>query len=344
MVRVLNVRSGPSTASPRFRALLYGSVVYPVGRESSGDWIMIDLGTNTGWVWRDAVFWDPAIDLNALQVIQIPRTTPQPATPTSSPAPTGTPAAATATASPSLPPSATPTVTPTRQPTLTPEPSPTATPAPAAAAATPEPTQPPVEAAPTPLPAVSPEQDNSRGIIGWLAPGGALLLAGVLYGWRWASGRREVQRYSAGFPLEICPTCQIGHLQLEEHVWHLLGIPVVRRAVQCDTCRSVLRQTRPGLWRYTIDPFANPYLAEEHNGCTLTDGGLPEFAERARAYEPAARPDAETLVSEEFERVVEHLEALEAQALAEDENVSPDKEEEGLPQPGSGEEEQGRLP
>ncbi len=149
----------------------------------------------------------------------------------------------------------------------------------------------------------------------WLALGGLFISAGLIYGWRWGRGQREIKRYASGFPLTICPTCQSGRLHLEEHVQRLLGVAVLRRSVHCDTCRSVLRQIRPGQWRYTIDPLVNPALAGEYNGRSFTDTDLLSFAEQAHAYEPAIRLESPA-ASEEFERFVEHLTALEQQVLA----------------------------
>ena len=69
-----------------------------------------------------------------------------------------------------------------------------------------------------------------------------------------------------------------------------MGIPQMRRLVRCDNCRSVLREVRSGVWRYTIDPFVNEKLAEEHNSQLFSDADLLVFAEQAGQYEPYDYP------------------------------------------------------
>ena len=318
VVPVLNVRSGPSMGWPRFRALLYGSVVFPVGRDRSGDWIAISVNGAVGWVWHEGVIWDPALDLTALPVMEKP----------SAPSPSETP---TVLLSPSpMPPSPSPTevvasptfgVTPTpgRTPIATPtlEPSPSATPTPHQEAAIPAQASPvPQAMASSPASPAATDGSSVVGIGGWFAAlGGLLALAALVYGWRWGRGQREIKRYASGFPLKTCPTCQSGQLRLEEYVQRPLGVAVLRRSVHCDTCRSVLRQIRPGLWRYTIDPLVNPSLADAYNGRSLADADLLPFADLARAYEPLLRSESPA-ISEDFERAIEHLTALERQVLA----------------------------
>ena len=182
---------------------------------------------------------------------------------------------------------------------------------------------------PTPEPEIPPNtesdaSDNLLPIIGLAA--GAVVLAGA-FGWQRTAGARELRRYgSNGFPLISCPVCQSGELHLEETVRHPLGIPRVQRSVYCDTCRSLLRQTRPGLWRYMVDPNANPTLAEKHNGQTFTDRDLPAFAGRARAHKPSFLEESPG-PSEGFQDAVEHLSALEATVIALQEEALQEPEE-----------------
>ncbi len=313
-VAVLNVRGGPSTQWVRIRILLYGEVVFPVGRDASGQWIAITVDQYVGWVWVEAVTWDPALDLQALPVITPPSTSTLPASATASATPGETPTVSSVTP-PTLPPTPRPSLTAT----YTPQPSPAATPTPASEAATVAPTSVPTvqptltREPPSPSPILprlpSPSFGTSIGI-------GGLGLLAILYVWRFALGQREVRRYKNGFSLQTCPTCQTGHLILEEHVRRPLGIAIIARSVLCDACRSVLRQVRPGLWRYTIDAFVNSALAEEYNGHTFSDASLSALAEVAHNYPPTNAPVQLPPVSPEFQQAVEHLEVLEAQVLA----------------------------
>src|SRR5690606_373102 len=102
----------------------------------------------------------------------------------------------------------------------------------------------------------------SQETLGWLAvAAAALILGAALYLGGRGRRRGELMRYADGFVLDECPVCQTGALELEENVQR-----VVKRTVRCDTCRSVLRQVRPGRWRYTIDPLVNPELADRFSG------------------------------------------------------------------------------
>lgn len=312
VVPVLNVRSGPSVGWPRFRALLYGSAVFPVGRDHSGEWIAINISGTVGWVWHEGVVWDPALDIAALPVIEKPSAPSPSETPTVPPSPS--PSTMEAAASPTIGVTLTPERTLTATPTL--EPSPSATPTPHQEAAIPAQASPvPQAIASSPASPAVTGGSSVVGAGGWFALGGLLVLAALIYGWRWGRGQHEIKRYAGGFPLKTCPTCQSGRLRLEEYVQRPLGVAVLRRSVHCDTCRSVLRQIRPGLWRYTIDPLVNLSLANEYNGHSFADADLLPFADLARAYEPSMRSESPA-ISEDFERAVEHLTALEQQVLA----------------------------
>lgn len=89
---------------------------------------------------------------------------------------------------------------------------------------------------------------------------------------------REVHRYAKGFLLDTCPVCHEGHLNLEQVVKSSMGIPSVRRSVRCNTCRSVLREVRPGRWRYTIDPYVNPDMASRYDTRWLSRADLESLA------------------------------------------------------------------
>jgi hypothetical protein len=294
-VRVLVVRAGPSQEWVAIGGLDYGQEIFPLGRSANGQWVAVEWDGGIGWVLARLIVWGPAFDLQSLPVFLPPFTpTPPPAgttevveTPALNPTPTEAP---TVTPSPTPAPTETPTATQLPSPTTTPLPPTTTpipatdTPVPAVAEAAPPPAE---EAAPTP----PQEPPAALLVLRRLGPGlwigaGALLALVALYGWRRSSRERELRRYAEGFVIETCPVCQEGTLYLEEYVRRQMTIPHVQRSVRCDVCRSVLREIRPGLWRYTIDPFVNPDLANEYNAQQFTDEELPAFARSAHKYTP----------------------------------------------------------
>jgi len=93
----------------------------------------------------------------------------------------------------------------------------------------------------------------------------------VLAYWR-ASGLAV--RFRGGFLSEACPVCQTGHLHVENRPERFLGLPDARHTVRCDQCRSVLREVRPRIWRYTVDPLANPPLYAQINNRELSEAAL----------------------------------------------------------------------
>jgi hypothetical protein len=101
-----------------------------------------------------------------------------------------------------------------------------------------------------------------------------LLLYAVLYG----LGLSATQRYQAGFVVRTCPVCGRGELSVETRTERLLGIPIPRHTVRCNVCRSVLRETRRGRWRYAVDPLENPALYERWNGKEITEPEIVQLA------------------------------------------------------------------
>lgn len=318
--RVLVVRAGAATNWAAVGGLPAGTTISVIGRSPDGRWLLVEWEGGQGWVSAEYVGLGEGVEAGQLPTSLPPTSPPVPtSTLTPTPSASATPAPS-ATASPSPTSAPTETASPTSSPTPTEThiaPTATATeartPTPvsgAGAAATTAPSAPAIS-----LPRIRPP---SRGALIGIGGGAAALVLGViLYGWRWRRGRRELARYADGFVLETCPVCQRGALTLEEGVTRSLGVPGVRRTVRCDTCRSVLRQVRPGQWRLTIDPRVNPALAEGQRGQTLADAELPVFAEKARTYEPRDPLAGAFDDSEEFHRAVERLESLEASVLAE---------------------------
>lgn len=332
--RVLVVRAGASSEWVAIGGLNEGETITPLGLSPDGDWVMIKWEGRQGWVSADYVEWGAGVDPAALPTVlpptPAPRTPTLPPTQTASPSASATPAALTPT--PSRTPTLTLTRTPIRPPSATPSPesvpSATLTPTLGQAAMLPP--------APTPTgTAAGPRAAPSRIAFPPTLIGGAgvgMVLVAVLYGWRLGRGRRELRRYAGGFVLESCPVCRRGHLRLEEQVRRPLGVPYVRRTVRCDACRSVMRQIRPGVWRYTIDPYANPELAETRNAHVLTDEALVKLARRAETYQPEAEPERSPAASPGFEDAVEHLVELEAQVIASQQDSSDGGQTDEIPQ------------
>lgn len=276
-VYTLVVRLGPSSDAPPLGGLEYSAEVYPIGRSVNGKWAAINWGDQVGFILAELVVWDSELDFSELPVMMPPVTvtpvsTAETETPQPSAAPTERPSQTTA---PSLTPEPSATAAPTEK-----APAPTDTPVPAVAANTDAGDTSPEEAEAQP-----PADLPGREYLPWLAIGVPLALLGW-YGWQFAAGERETRRYARQFPLQTCPVCQTGSLSLEESIQRPLGVAHVTRTVRCDTCHSVLRQVHPGVWRYTIDPLANPRLAQEFNGQQFNDAGLNSLWSKARLYEP----------------------------------------------------------
>lgn len=322
-VENLIIRAGASTEWRAIGVLSFGEEIIPVGRSADGEWAIFELNPqgDLGWVAEEFIEWHPDLNFQALPVLIPPPTPTVTASPTEEPTSTSTPSAEpTETEAPDTS-TAEPTEAPTSSPTPVPPTTiPTATPTEAAAALGPT-GAPETAASPIPTLPITGEPSASLGNVppwAWIA-GGGVLLALILYLWRGARARRELRRYSEGFVLETCPVCRVGTLHIDRHVDYQLGVPSVRRIVRCDHCNSVVRQIRPGQWRYAVDPHANPQLAADHDDTRLmTDADLQDFAVHARRYSPdvvAVNP-AQAELSPEFEWVVEHLEALEADVIA----------------------------
>jgi hypothetical protein len=178
-----------------------------------------------------------------------------------------------------------PSETPTDEPTLTPSPSETVTETSAptdifavqntvvAVNSTLEPTSSTVE--PSPLPLVEETVPSTSFSIPLEAIVGLIALVLVaLYIGLYMQGLNAASRYKEGFVIETCPVCQRGHLHIEERPNRLLGIPMVRRTVRCDECRSVLRETGNRRWRYAVDRIENPVMFDRFNGREVTDADL----------------------------------------------------------------------
>ncbi|MDQ7027641.1 MAG: hypothetical protein Q9P44_19020, partial [Anaerolineae bacterium] len=102
-----------------------------------------------------------------------------------------------------------------------------------------------------------------------------LVLGYIFLFWR---GLVAADRYRDGFVIDDCPVCNRGGLTVEEKLGRLLGIPQTRRTVRCDVCRSVLRETGAGRWRYAVDRIENPTMYDRFNGKEITDDDLARLS------------------------------------------------------------------
>lgn len=172
-----------------------------------------------------------------------------------------------------------PTLTPTLTivPTQTFTPQPTAIPAaiPTAVAQLPGDTLSGSPALIVPTPAASAPS------IGLMMMGGAVGLAGVVYGGAWIQGERARRRYARGFVITRCPVCGEESLRVKVQVKRVMGIADPRHAVRCTECRSILRETPSHRWKYRINPRANPALHARYNG-KMVDNRTLRSLERGR--------------------------------------------------------------
>lgn len=275
-VETLYVRDTPSFSGSVLGVIPYNQSVYPVGRNADSTWIAVNWGSKHGWVYAEMVVWDTKLDLTTLPLLM--DVTGVPPTLTALGTHTEAPATPQATNSPTATLEATASATPTEL-----QPTPTETKA--AAGPAPIPTS---DASSAAIPA-SLSPDARLPLFGGI---GLLVIAGLLYGWQWSVGRAETRRYAKGFILSTCPVCQEGHIHLDEVVRQTLGIQWVRRSARCSVCRSVLRELRPGQWRYSVDAFVNPEMAERFRTKQVTNAELQELA-RHIVIKPTQQPEDE---------------------------------------------------
>jgi hypothetical protein len=104
---------------------------------------------------------------------------------------------------------------------------------------------------------------------------GFMTLSGAAYGGLYLQGQRKVRRYQRGFVVDRCPVCLQGKLQVETTSRHRLGLPYVsKRTVKCPSCRSILRETSPGHWKYRINPIENPKLHQKWHDRVIDESQL----------------------------------------------------------------------
>jgi uncharacterized protein YgiM (DUF1202 family) len=121
-----------------------------------------------------------------------------------------------------------------------------------------------------------------------------IVLGYIFLFWR---GLVAADRYRDGFVIDECPVCKRGGLTVEEKPGRLFGIPQTRRTVRCDVCRSVLRETGAGRWRYAVDRIENPTMYDRFNGKEISDDELVRLS--GHPPKGSTRPTNPTFVDED---------------------------------------------
>lgn len=134
------------------------------------------------------------------------------------------------------------------------------------------PPTPTATAQPTLAPSAAAEE--SSGVRPELVAAGALLLLIIGYVALYLRGAATAGRYAAGFVIEDCPVCREGKLSVEARTERSLGIPRTKHVVRCNHCRSVLRESGGGRWRYAVDRSANTQLYDRLNNREIREDTL----------------------------------------------------------------------
>ena len=131
-----------------------------------------------------------------------------------------------------------------------------------------------------PVPSVPATPDeNGQVIRAETLVGGLLFLSVLAYIGLYQRGVMNVERYKDGFIIDRCPVCQKGAMHVDVRQTRVMGIPRPKRAVRCDTCRSVLRETGHRRWRYAVDPLGNPAMYERFNGREIDEQALVRLSD-----------------------------------------------------------------
>lgn len=107
-----------------------------------------------------------------------------------------------------------------------------------------------------------------------LLAGLAILALILIYVALYVRGASATSKYAAGFIIDRCPVCGEGHLTVETRTGRSLGIPNTRHVIRCDTCRSVLRESGGGRWRYAVDRAVNPVMYDRLNNREIREDTL----------------------------------------------------------------------
>jgi hypothetical protein len=130
---------------------------------------------------------------------------------------------------------------------------------------------------------VEPEAEVSDSDRTWLPAeavvGGVILLVVLTYIGFYLRGVATVDRYKDSFVIEYCPVCQKGHLHVDTRQSRFFGIPRAKRTIQCNTCRSLLREIGNRRWRYAVDPLVNQAMFKRFNGREVDESTLERLVQ-----------------------------------------------------------------
>jgi hypothetical protein len=147
-------------------------------------------------------------------------------------------------------------------------------------------------APPTPIVVPTPSDAAGSSPSSGIAPeviAAALVLLLILgYLGLYMRGQAMAGRYAGGFVISVCPVCREGTLSVEARTERSLGIPTTRHVIRCSNCRSVLRESGGGRWRYAVDRAANPQLFDRLNNREVREDTLRRLLEMPTET-PAAR-------------------------------------------------------
>jgi hypothetical protein len=187
---------------------------------------------------------------------------------------------------------------PTATVTLAPIPTDTAAPVVTASTITPDVTSVAavitVTPAPTNIPAVTPPQSDGPApdsIAPELIAAGALILLILAYIALYLRGAATANQYANGFVIDKCPVCGKGHLTVESRTERSLGIPNTKHVVRCDNCRSVIRESGGGRWRYAVDRAANPAMYDRLNNREIREDTLKRLLDTPEAGPSRVNPE-----------------------------------------------------
>jgi hypothetical protein len=149
-------------------------------------------------------------------------------------------------------------------------------------------------ALPTNVPAVTPSQSQGPtpgGIAPELIAAGALILLILGYIALYLRGAATASQYVNGFVIEKCPVCREGNLTVESRTERSLGIPNTKHVVRCDNCRSVIRESGGGRWRYAVDRAANPALYDRLNNREIREDTLKRLLDAPESGTSRVNPE-----------------------------------------------------
>jgi ribosomal protein S27E len=146
----------------------------------------------------------------------------------------------------------------------------------------------------TDIPAATPPQTNGP-TPGSIAPeliaAGALILLILGYIALYLRGAATASQYAGGFVIDKCPVCREGNLTVESRTERSLGIPNTKHVVRCDNCRSVIRESGGGRWRYAVDRAVNPAMYDRLNNREIREDTLKRLLDAPESGPSRVNPE-----------------------------------------------------